>query len=200
MAWPSTNSSAGLPEEQPNLEASEYQVLEKLRDGSTIAIRAIRADDQKRFARAFAQFAASPDSVRFRFHGFRRSPSEREATDMTGVDFVNHVALVATFGIETEQPLTGVGRYILCDGGRKRAELAFAVLDKHLGKGIGSLLLQHLVIIGKAQGLREFVADVLADNKPMLSVLEHSGFPIKRSREGGVERWEFGPPQILTTP
>jgi len=107
---------------------------------------------------------------------------------MTGVDFVNHVALVATFGIETEQPLTGVGRYILCDGGRKRAELAFAVLDKHLGKGIGALLLQHLVIIGKAQGLREFVADVLADNKPMLSVLEHSGFPIKHSREGGVER------------
>jgi hypothetical protein len=80
MAWSRTNSRAGLPEEQPNLEASEYQVLEKLRDGSTIAIRAIRADDQKRFARAFAQFAASPDSVRFRFHGFRRSLSEREAT------------------------------------------------------------------------------------------------------------------------
>ena len=56
------------------------------------------------------------------------------------------------------------------------------------------------MIIGKAQRLREFVADVLADNKPMLSVLEHSGFPIKRSREGGVERWEFGPQQILTTP
>jgi hypothetical protein len=46
------------------LEASEYQVLEKLRDGSTIAIRAIRADDHERFAQAFAQFATSPDSVR----------------------------------------------------------------------------------------------------------------------------------------
>jgi len=171
------------------LEASEYQVLEKLRDGSTITIRAIRADDQERFAHAFAQFATSPDSVRFRFHGFRRSLSEREATDMTAVDFVNHVALVATFGIDTEQPLIGVGRYILCGGNRKhRAEIAFAVLNKYQGKGIGSPLLQHLVIIGKAQGLREFVADVLADNKPMLSVLEHSGFPIKRSTEVGVER------------
>jgi GNAT superfamily N-acetyltransferase len=179
------------------LEASEYLVREKLRDDSTIAIRAIRADDQERFAHAFAQFATSPDSVRFRFHGFKRSLSEREATDMTAVDFVNHVALVATFEIDTEQPLIGVGRYIVCGDSRKhRAEIAFAVLNKYQGKGIGALLLQHLAIIGKSQGVCEFVADVLSDNKPMLSVLEHSGFDIRRSREGGVERLVL----ILDTP
>jgi GNAT superfamily N-acetyltransferase len=171
------------------MEPCNYQKLEKLRDGSTIAIRAIRADDNERFVDAFKQFATSPDSVRFRFHGLRRSLTEREAIDMTEIDFVDHVALVATFGTETQQPLIGAGRYIACSGQPKhRAEIAFAVLDKYQGKGIGSLLLQHLALIGRAQGVREFVADVITDNKPMISVLEHSGFPIERSREGGVER------------
>jgi len=171
------------------MESSNYATVEKLRDGSTINIRAIRADDNERFVRAFKQFATSPDSVRFRFHGFRRSLTEREAKDMTEVNFIDHVALVATLRNETEQPLIGVGRYILCGGGSKhRAEIAFAVLDKYQGKGMASLLLQHLAVIGRAQDVREFVADVLADNKPMISVLEHSGFPIERSGEGGVER------------
>jgi len=108
---------------------------------------------------------------------------------MTEVDFVDHVALVATFGTQPRQPLIGVGRYIVCASGPKnRAGLAFAVLDEHQGKSIGSLLLQHLAMIGRAQRVREFVADVLADNKQMISVLERSGFPIKRSTDSGVER------------
>jgi hypothetical protein len=68
------------------MEPNKYQVVEKLRDGSTITIRAIRPDDRDRFMHGFKQFITSPDSVRFRFHGFRRSLSDPEATDMTNVD------------------------------------------------------------------------------------------------------------------
>src|SRR5215471_17846129 len=149
------------------MEPSKYQIAERLQDGSTIIIRAIHPDDRERFARAFQQFIKSPDSVRFRFHGFKRSLSANEAIDMTEVDFVDHVGLVATFGTDPEQPLIGAGRYVLCADASKhhRAEVAFAVLDEHQGKGIGSLLLRHLTIIGKAQGVREFQAEVLADNQ-----------------------------------
>ena len=83
-----------------------------------------------------------------------------------------------------------MGRYILCADAPKhrRAEVAFAVLDEYQGKGIGSLLLRHLAIIGKAQGVREFQAEVLADNQKMIAVLEGSGFPFERSTEFGVDR------------
>jgi hypothetical protein len=91
------------------MDPNKYQVVEKLRDGSTITIRAIRPDDRDRFMHGFKQFITSPDSVRFRFRGFRRSLSDPEATDMTEVDFVDHVALVSTFGTQPEQPLIGVG-------------------------------------------------------------------------------------------
>jgi L-amino acid N-acyltransferase YncA len=86
--------------------------------------------------------------------------------------------------------LIGVGRYIVCanDPKRHRAEVAFAVLDEHQGKGLGSLLLQHLAIIARAQGVREFLAEVLAHNNRMSAVFKGSGFPIERSTDFGVER------------
>jgi RimJ/RimL family protein N-acetyltransferase len=171
------------------MDPSKYSETERLTDGSTLRIRAIHPDDRYRFAEAFEQFAKSPDSVHFRFHGFKRSLSQSEAIGMTRVDFVDHVALVATFGADSESPLIGVGRYIVCSPPqRHRAEVAFAVLDKHQGKGIGSLVLQHLASIARAQGLREFEAEVLADNHPMIGVLEGSGFPIQLSTEFGVAR------------
>jgi RimJ/RimL family protein N-acetyltransferase len=172
------------------MQPGKYRVEERLRDGSTIILRAIHPDDRERFALAFQEFVKSPDSARFRFHGFKRSLSEDEAIQMTEVDFVEHVGLVATFGTDPEQSLIGVGRYIICADAPKhhRAEVAFAVLDDHQGKGIGSLLLQHLAKIGRAQGLCEFKAEVLSDNNPMIAVLERSGFPIKRSTEFGVDQ------------
>jgi RimJ/RimL family protein N-acetyltransferase len=172
------------------MEPRKYQIVERLQDGSTIIIRAIHPDDRERFAHAFQQFIKNPDSARFRFHGFKRSLSESEAIDMTEINFIDHVGLVATFGTDPKQPLIGVGRYILCTDAPKhrRAEVAFAVLDEYQGKGIGSLLLRHLAIIGKAQGVREFQAEVLADNQKMIAVLEGSGFPVERSTEFGVDR------------
>jgi GNAT superfamily N-acetyltransferase len=171
------------------MDPSKYSVTERLADGSTLRIRAIHPDDRQRFTKAFEQFAKSPDSVHFRFHGFKRSLSLSEAIGMTDVDFVDHVALAATSGADSESPLIGVGRYIVCSAPRRhRAEVAFAVLDEHQGKGIGSLLLRHLATIGRAQGLREFQAEVLTDNRQMIKVLEGGGFPVQRSSEFGVVR------------
>ena len=171
------------------MEPNNYQVTERLADGSALTIRAIRPEDRQRFAQAFEEFAKSPDSVHFRFHGFKRSLSQDEGIRMTQVDFVDHVALVATLGDHPESPLIGVGRYIVCSAPqRHRAEVPFSVLDQHQGKGIGSLLLRHLASIATEQGLRELEAEVLADNHSMLGVLERSGFPIQHSTDFGVTR------------
>jgi L-amino acid N-acyltransferase YncA len=62
------------------------------------------------------------------------------------------------------------------------------VLDEHQGKGVGSLLLRHLALIGRAQGVRKFLAEVLADNRRMIALFKGSGFPIECSTEFGVER------------
>lgn len=170
------------------LTARNYRASATLLDGRTIHIRAIRPDDRLRLLAHFR--ALSPQSVVWRFHGAKRSLSEAELDRLTQLDFVTHVGLVAIFGPEPEQPLIGVGRYIRIGerANAARAEVGFAVLDEYQGTGFGTALLRHLAIIAKAAGVKEFQADVMADNYRMIEVLEHSGFKLKRTTRLGVSR------------
>jgi RimJ/RimL family protein N-acetyltransferase len=169
------------------MEPSQYEALATLKDGTEIIIRAIRPDDSGPLREQFANL--SLESVRLRFHGLRRAPSEREAKRLADVDFVDTVALVATPRSDPKELIAGA-RYIV-EGDSSRhdnAEIAFLVLDEYQGRGIGSLMLRHLAIIARAQGIREFKADVLADNERMIRVFERSGFLTKRSTSFGVMR------------
>ena len=58
------------------------------------------------------------------------------------------------------------------------------MIDDYQGKGLGGALLRHLAAIGRDAGLSEFVAEVLAENAPMLKVFERSGLPMSEKHEG----------------
>jgi GNAT superfamily N-acetyltransferase len=164
------------------IDAVSYSAHEVLRDGGSIRIRAIRPDDKDRLLEHFRHL--SRDSVYHRFFGLKRSLTPSELVRLTELDFKNHVGLVATLLADGDERFIGVGRYICTEPGR--AEVAFAVLDEHQGKGIGTLLLEHLGRVARAAGISEFQADVLGDNNRMLEVFAKSGFRAERSMEGGV--------------
>ena len=65
------------------------------------------------------------------------------------------------------------------------AEVAFNVADAHHGKGIGSILLEHLAAIGLELGVARFVADVLPENRKMLGVLQTAGYAVHSGHEQG---------------
>ena len=66
------------------------------------------------------------------------------------------------------------------------AELAFAIDDPHQGQGIAAYLIRHLTGIARAAGLREFIAEVLAENMPMLKVFTRCGLSMTTRRERGI--------------
>ena len=68
------------------------------------------------------------------------------------VDFSNHVALVATAQEDGQPIIIGGGRYIVFEPGR--AEMAFIVVDAWQGRGIGSILMRHLIDIARDSGSR----------------------------------------------
>ena len=172
-------------------DARHYAVEEILRDGGSIHIRAIRPDDRQRLADHFQRL--SPTSIYFRFFGAKRRLTDDELTRFTEVDFEQHVGLVATLREAGEERIIGVGRYIVRDPASAcdRAEVAFAVLDDHQGRGIGTVLLEHLAVIAEAKGIKEFEADVLGENNRMLEVFARSGFVVKRSHAAGVVHVKF---------
>ena len=164
------------------IDAANYFTTETLRDGRTVEIRAQRPHDREGMEAAIAR--SSSGSLYRRFFAVRREFSEKETDYFLDIDFINHVALV-TVATDAGQPtLVGGGRYIVVQPGQ--AEVAFAIIDAYQGLGIGSALMRHLASLGREAGLRELIADVLAENVPMLNVFERSGLPMSTRREGPV--------------
>jgi RimJ/RimL family protein N-acetyltransferase len=163
------------------VEPSNYSAIEKLRDGERIEIRAVRPQDRDDLIAAVSR--TSSDSLYRRFFAVRRHFSETEESFYLNVDFVSHVALVALAEENGQPSIVGGGRYVVSEPGQ--AEVAFTVVDKYQGRGLGAALLRHLATIARQAGLRELVAYVLPDNRAMLKVFEKSGLKYTAAREAG---------------
>ena len=170
-------------EDHQRMGTREYSVDAKLLDGSLIRIRAIRADDRERLHEHFR--GLSQKSIYFRFMGFKRDLSAEDLKYLTKLDFIDHVGLAATLTENGRERFIGVGRYIRGED-KDRAEVALGVLDDFQGRGIGTILLEHLAKIARESGIVELEASVLADNRQMLEVFAHSGFKIRSRLDSGV--------------
>lgn len=104
----------------------------------------------------------------------KRRFSEDERAFFMKVDFKNHVAIVALAEDAGRKVIAGGGRYIVFDPGR--AEMAFVVVDAWQGRGVGSVLMRHLVQFARDAGLRELSAEVLLENVAMRRVFQKFGF------------------------
>jgi GNAT superfamily N-acetyltransferase len=169
-----------IAQERP-AAAMDFSTIESLRDGRRVEIRALRPSDLPALMAAIGRISES--SMSRRFFGAKRHFSEKEIAYFVHVDFVTHVALVAV-AEEGTGAIVGGGRYVVVRP--SWAELAFAVVDDCQGQGLGTLLMRHLVAIARRSGLREMVAEVLADNAPMLRVFERSGLHRVIRRDGAV--------------
>ncbi|MBG0812696.1 GNAT family N-acetyltransferase [Planomonospora sp. ID82291] len=124
----------------------------------------------------------SEESIYFRFFGPRPRLSDREVTRFTNVDYVDRVALIATIGTE----MVAVIRYDRIDA--EEAEVAFLVEDAHQGRGVASVLLEHLAETARENGIARFVADVLPANQKMMGVLKQAGYTARSRFADGVVR------------
>ncbi len=98
---------------------------------------------------------------------------------------------MATLLERGEERIIGVARYARVAGDDRPADVAFAVADEHQGRGIGTVLLDHLLRVARRQGVTEFQADVLGENNRMLEVFSSSGLVVTRSLADGIVHLSF---------
>ncbi len=164
--------------ERPPGYPVEWEADVVLRDGSVAHVRPIRPDDAEGLRRFHA--GQSDESIYLRFFAPLRVLSDADVHRFTHVDYTDRVALVATM----RDDIIGVGRYDRIDG--RSAEVAFNISDHYQGKGIGSVLLEHLAAIAQELGLTRFTAEVLPQNRKMLAVFSDAGYEVSRRIEDGV--------------
>jgi RimJ/RimL family protein N-acetyltransferase len=174
------------------MNAADYAVTERLRNGTVLQIRALHPNDRAEMLAAVGRF--STETLHRRFFAPKRYFSEREIEFFLNVDFRNHVALVAVLPEGGRPTIVGGGRYIVTEPGR--AELAFAIDDAHQKLGIATHLITHLIAIARAAGLEQFVAEVLPENAPMLKVFERCGLAVTTRRERGTVHVTLALPKV----
>jgi acyl-CoA synthetase (NDP forming)/RimJ/RimL family protein N-acetyltransferase len=153
-----------------------------LADGGTVHIRPIGPQDASELAAFHSHL--SDESVYLRFFSFHPTLSAAEVERFTNVDQDQRMALVATL----RGRIVGVARYDRVPEGSDEAEAAFVIADAHQGRGLGTLLLEHLAAFARTRGVRRFVADTLPQNRPMQEVFRRAGFVEHSHFDAGVVR------------
>jgi acetate---CoA ligase (ADP-forming) len=148
-----------------------------LRDGTTLRLQAPRSTDADELLAFFARL--SERSRYLRFHGFPALTPALVA-NMLEPDWEERGALVGWL----DGRVVALANYVRLRD-RRAAEVAFTVEDAYQGRGIGTRLLERLAASAAANGIEEFVAEVLPDNRGMLSVFQDAGFDVARELEGG---------------
>jgi acyl-CoA synthetase (NDP forming)/GNAT superfamily N-acetyltransferase len=156
-----------------------------LTDGTTIEIRPARPDDFDAVRDMHAKM--SPHNLYLRFFGMSRAAAEREARRICREPAPGRAALLAVL----EGRVVGCGSYEMTGDGSRSAEIALSVADDLHNRGIGTLLLEHLVSLARNRGVRTFVAETLYANALMLQVFANAGLRAHRTLEDGVYDLRF---------
>jgi GNAT superfamily N-acetyltransferase len=149
-----------------------------LRDGGRILVRPILPVDKDRLREGFARLSRA--SRYRRFMTPMDTLSDRQLRYFTEIDYDDHMAWVATDLDHPAHPGLGVARYIRLTEDPTTAEAAVTVLDEQQGRGIGTILLDVLAESARAHGIRRFRGYVLAENAPMMEILEGLGATVER--------------------
>ncbi len=165
-------------------------------DGGIVHLRPILPSDADALLRFHESLSVRTRYLRF-FGPYPKIPP-RDLERFTVVDHHSRVAFICLLGDE----IIAVGRYegLPGDGGPggttgtaapDSAEVAFVARDEHQGRGLGSILLEHLAAAARENGLRRFEAEVLVENHAMVRVFRQAGYQVSRAFADGVLHLEF---------
>jgi len=154
-----------------------------LADGGTVRVRPVRATDEPAVLALYERL--SDESVYLRFFSPVPRPTAVQLEQLTTVDYHDRMVMVAELGDE----ILAIARYDRSSPGE--ADVAFAVADDQQGRGIATLLLEHLAVVARGNGIHAFAADTLAANTKMLGVFAATGWISERHFDHGTIRVRF---------
>lgn len=153
-----------------------------LRDGTTANLRPAKAEDSSAVERFFKSL--SPDSRRHRFLSMSPPDSLVVQRLVEANDPLSGLSLLATRLIEGEPHVIAVGSYFLTRD--RTAEVTVAVADELAGRGLGTLLLEHLARVAVENEFTKLVCLAASDDSPMLEVLRSTGYAVSQRLDHGV--------------
>lgn len=151
------------------LAADTAPVPVTLRDGTAAGLRPVYPGDQQELMQGEPLFSAR---TRYRRFLGREQVTPALARYLTEIDYVDHFAWVA---VDSADIWVGGATYVRSASDRVLADVSFLIKDEFQGRGWGTLLMGAVAIAARRNGISRFSADVLAENAPMRTILDHAG-------------------------
>ncbi len=157
---------------------SEWETDATLDSIGLIQVRPIRPEDEPLYPEFIS--GVTLEDRRLRFFGVGMNFSHDVLVRLTQIDYAREMAFVAIE--QATGKLLGASRFV-ADPDYTRGEYAILVRSDLKGRGLGWLLMQHLINYAKAEGLQELHGAVLAENTTMLRMCAGLGFSIEDDPE-----------------
>jgi acetyltransferase len=174
-----------LPAEQrPRLAIrpypNQYVAPWRLRDGTEVVVRPVRAEDEALIVKLFSTF--SEHTIRMRFFSMMKRLTHESLIRLCHLDYDREMALAAVGHANGEPCALGVSRYYL-DPETGAAEFAISVGDPWQGQGLGSHLMRRLIDVARQNSVQRLVGQVLQENAGMLRLVKGLGFSVRPSAD-----------------
>lgn len=191
------HDAALAPEALPRLAIRPYPrryVREAtLKDGETMTIRPIRAEDEPLMVSFHEGLSDRSVYLRY-FHMMKlgQRVAHERLTRICFIDYDREIALVA----ERRGPENG-GREIVGVARLQKnlrtnvGEFSVVVTDRYQGRGLGSELMRRLIEVARVEGLSGIEADVLADNIDMQRMCLRLGLSMRPAGDAQLVKAEL---------
>nr|WP_323127037.1 GNAT family N-acetyltransferase [Rubrobacter tropicus] len=173
---------------------TQYVFDEEPQEGARVRVRPIRPEDEPLMVRFHESLSEQSVYMRY-FHMMKldqRTAHDR-LTRICFIDYDREMALVAehTDPQTGEREIMGVSRLSRHGAAPNEAEFSVLVSDRFQRQGVGTLLVERLLEVGRAEGLQRITAEILLDNHPMQRISKRLGFELRRDMEDMVVKAEL---------
>jgi acyl-CoA hydrolase/GNAT superfamily N-acetyltransferase len=152
-------------------------------DGETVTIRPAKPVDQRRIQEHF--YGLDKDDIVQRFFHEKASFGYDEVGEVSRVDYIRNLTLLAVVGEFGFGKVVGIGEYLL-DPACNLAEVAFSVSGSWQGKGIGKRLMHKLFAGARDNGIAGFTAYTAPGNLGMVGLFDSLPVNIFTGEEDGM--------------
>ncbi len=164
--------TAALIAEMGKVPPAEHW-LEELHDGTHVLVRPLAAENHARLLKFFR--ALSPLSLRFRFLGTVAHVDENIVNAFLNACDSDRVGYVALIHNDGELQVIGVSRYVRVEDVEGCA-CTVAVADMWQRKGLGCILLGHLIDAARQHGVRRMTSTDLSTDYAVHRLYKRFGF------------------------
>lgn len=159
-----------------SLYPDKYETIFQMKNGKPIKIRPIKPTDERLLQGLY--YSLDADDRYLRFFSRDRNFPHKFIQPLVTIDYQTDMILVGESIEDGEQKIVASAAFFKTHQ-PSTVELGIVVKKNFRKSGIAKFLLEYLITIARELNYKYFTGSILLENKPMLYVLNNSGYPMK---------------------